>query len=43
VPEECPEELVELMHECMALEAHTRPTARELVERLLAMRHSAGS
>ena len=37
VPEECPEEIVALINECMSVEASARPSARELVERLLAL------
>ena len=40
-PEECPQDVVDLINECLAVEASARPTARELVERLLGMRRGS--
>ncbi len=43
VPEECPAEVVALINECTSVDASARPTARELVERLLALgKHGSG-
>lgn len=43
VPEECPEEVVALINECTSVASSARPSARELVDRLLALgKHGPG-
>ncbi|KAK9835179.1 hypothetical protein WJX81_003995 [Elliptochloris bilobata] len=42
-PEECSEAMMELINQCMAIDASARPSARELVERLLEMGRISGS
>lgn len=42
VPQECPQEVADLMMECMRLEPGQRPTAQQVMQRLRGMHGAKG-